>query len=76
MEQLEEGNNLPDPKTVCDLVYNKSVIVNGKKLGGCTAVTVCWDIDHAPTQVTLKCVIKKDSLVVTKDTISFDLIGL
>ena len=54
-----------------DAAMNKSVYMNGEKLGGVTVCSIAWDMDKIVTKVTLECCVKKDSLIITENTISF-----
>lgn len=62
----------PSPATRCDSVYSKSVYFNGKKLSGVQAINISYDIADVVTLVTVKFAIKRDSLQITKDKVSFE----
>ena len=59
-------------KTLSDLVYTKSVYMNGKKLSGVQSVNIDYDIERPTTRVTISMVIKRDSLKIESDKISFE----
>lgn len=59
-------------KTQSDLVYTKAVYMNGKKLSGVQSVNVNYDIERPTTRVTISMVVKRDSLRIETDKISFD----
>ena len=59
-------------KTQSDLVYTKSVYMNGRRLAGVQSVNIDYDIEHPTTRVTISMVIKRDSLKIEADKISFD----
>lgn len=59
-------------KTQSDLVYTKAVYMNGKKLSGVQSINIDYDIERPTTRVTVSMVVKRDSLKIEADKISFD----
>jgi hypothetical protein len=60
------------PDTKCDLAAFKTVRMNGMKLGGVSAVSINYDMDKQVTEVVLKMAIKKESMKIDGDSVSFD----
>ncbi len=60
------------PKTLTDLAITKSVYMNGRKFGGVHRIQVDYDISSPNTKVHLTLTIKKDSLKIEDNKISFD----
>ena len=68
----KKANPLYPYKTKSDIVLTKSVYMNGKKLAGVQSVNIDYDIDKIVTQVHLTMVVKRDSIQITENKISFD----
>lgn len=62
----------PKYRTKSDLVINKTLYFNGKKLSGVQRVEFDYDINKAVTVAKVHMVIKRGSLKISDDTISFD----
>ena len=63
---------LKNTKTLSDLVYTKSIYINGHKLSGVQSVNIDYDISRPITLVTISMAVKRDSLKIESDKISFD----
>lgn len=60
------------PATRSDLVFTKSVYMNGKKLSGVQSIKLDYDIERPTTLVTVSMVVKRDSIKINSDKIMFD----
>jgi hypothetical protein len=61
-------------KKEADTVMNKKVFMNGEQLKGCLSVVTNFSMKNMLTEVTCTFLVKKDSLKITDNEISFDLI--
>ena len=68
----ELDNNVANGNTKCDLAISRSLVMNGTKLPGVSKFMVDYDVDQTITKVTMVMCIKKNSLKVSSDTISFE----
>ena len=60
------------PETIADVVFTKSVFMDGKKLGGVQGIDIRYRLeDKGLTKVVIEMCIKRDSLEITPDKISF-----
>lgn len=73
---VEVGGTKEVPKTLLDTVFTKTVYIDGKKMGCCTRVVIDCDVAERQTEVTVTFVIAKNSLRISDNKISFDLLLL
>lgn len=59
-------------KVMSDTVFTKSILFNGKKLGGVQAVSLEFDIEKQLTKIHLTMHAKKDSVKIKDNVIFFD----
>jgi sporulation protein YlmC with PRC-barrel domain len=60
------------PNTKSDVAYCKILSIDGKKVGGVQQVVFDYDVDKVVTHVTLRMAVKKESVFINKNNISFE----
>ena len=80
---MEEGTDIvkelndksANANTKCDVAFGRVLIMNGEKLGGVSRFMMDYDVDNTVTKVTMTMVIKRDSLKIEPNRISFDTVN-
>jgi len=73
--EKELDDKFVNSNTRSDLVIGKCLVMNGEKLGGVSRFMVDYDVDNTVTKVTMTMVIKRDSLKIEPNRISFDTVN-
>ena len=58
--------------SLCDLAIDKSIIMDGKKMGGVSRLFVDYDCNETVTKVTMTMCIKNRSLKIRAHQVSFE----